>query len=63
MSAHTIRIMNRKPSLNHMLKWESLKYDFRCKRKKLPKKTRNLRFIPLPQQQGTKKVREMGNGT
>ena len=46
-----------------MLKWESLKYDFRCKRKKLPKKTRNLRFIPLPQQQGTKKVREMGNGT
>ena len=46
-----------------MLKWESLKYDFRCKRKKLPEKTRNLRFIPLPQQRGTKKVGEMGNGT
>jgi len=56
-----------------VLKWDGFKHDFpKRKERKLPKKPRNVsatreqkphRTIPLPQQQGTKKVCEMGSGT
>ena len=56
-----------------VLKWDGFKYDFlKRKERKLSKKRINVRAkrdenphrtIPLPQQQGTKKVCEMGSGT
>ena len=68
-----IIIKNRKFSFVGVLKWDGFKYDFlKRKERKLPKKRINVwakrdenphRTIPLPQQQGTKKVCEMGSGT
>ena len=68
-----IIIKIRKFSFVGVLKWDGFKYHFlKRKERKLPKKQRNVwakrdenphRTIPLPQQQGTKKVCEMGSGT
>ena len=68
-----IIIKNRKLFLVGVLKWDGFKYDFpNRKERKLPKKPRDVsakrdqnfhRTLPLPQQQGTKKVCEMGSGT
>ena len=68
-----IIIKNRKLFFVGVLKWDGFKYDFpNRKERKLPKKPRNVsekrdenfhRTIPLPQQQGPKKVCEMGSGT